>query len=118
MENKFTQKAQSALILAADQAQSFGHTYIGSEHLLLGLLCEANSVASKILAKKGILYEKIKEDILLHTDTGTPTSLSSADMTPRVKKIIERASHESTKSGQSYIGTEHLLYSLLDEQDH
>ena len=117
MENKFTQKAQSALILAADQAQSFGHTYIGSEHLLLGLLCEVNSVAAKMLAKKGILYEKIKEDILLHTDVGTPTSLSSVDMTPRVKKIIERASYESTKSGQSYIGTEHLLYSLLDEQD-
>ena len=117
MENKFTQKAQSALMLAANQAQSFGHTYIGSEHLLLGLLGETTSVASKILAKKGVSYEKAKQDILLHTDTGTPTLLSSRDMTPRVKRIIEAASYESIKNGQSYIGTEHLLYALLDEQD-
>ena len=117
MENKFTQKAQNALIFAASQAQAFGHTYIGSEHLLLGLLGETNSVASKMLAKKGIVYEKIKEDILAHTDTGTPTTLSSNDMTPRVKKIIESASYESIKSGQNYIGTEHILYALLDEQD-
>ena len=117
MENKFTQKAQNALIFAANQAQAFGHTYVGSEHLLLGLLYENNSVASKMLAKKGILYEKIKEDILAYTDTGTPTTLSSSDMTPRVKKIIESASYESVKNGQNYIGTEHLLFSLLEEQD-
>ena len=58
MENKFTQKAQNALIFAASQAQAFGHTYIGSEHLLLGLLGETNSVASKMLAKKGSFMKR------------------------------------------------------------
>ena len=117
MENKFTQKAQNALIFASDVAQSFGHTYIGSEHLLLGLLYDTNSVASKMLAKKGALYGGVKEDILAYTDTGSPSSLSSRDMTPRLKKIIESASYESVKNGQNYIGTEHLLCALLDEQD-
>ena len=117
MENKFTQKAQNALIFAASQAKSFGHTYIGSEHLLLGLLGDENSVSSKMLSKKGIEYEKIKEDILAYTDIGTPSLLSSADMTPRLKRIIEVSSYESLKNKQSYIGTEHLLYALLEEED-
>ena len=63
MENKFTQKAKNALVLAVNQAQDFGHTYIGSEHLLLGLLEEKESVASRMLQKRGIQYAKIKNDI-------------------------------------------------------
>ena len=58
MENKFTQKAQNALILAAQQAQSLGHTYVGTEHLLLSLLEERESIASKMLNKRGITYTK------------------------------------------------------------
>ena len=117
MENKLTQKAQNALICASRLAEEFGHTYIGSEHLLLALTHESSSVASKILAKKGIFYERIKSDILSHTDTGTKSSLSPRDMTPRIKRILEVASYESVKGGQNYVGTEHLLFALLEEQD-
>ena len=63
MENKFTGKAQHALSLAISHAQNFGHSYIGSEHLLLGLLEERDSVASRMLNKRGISYNKIKNDI-------------------------------------------------------
>ncbi len=117
MENKFTQKAQNALTLAVEQAQNFGHTYIGSEHLLLGLIEERDSIASRMLSKRGIVYTKIKNDILSEIDVGKRTSLSKADISPRVKKIIESSSKLSEKNRQTLIGSEHLLYSLLDEND-
>ena len=117
MQNKFTQKAQNVLICASKTAQELGHTYIGSEHLLLALLYESNSVAAKMLAKRGAAPDKIRSDIVYHTDTGTPTYLSSSDITPRVKRIIESASLASSKNGNNYIGTEHMLLALLDEQD-
>ncbi len=117
MENKFTQKAQNALILATTQAQDFGHTYIGSEHLLLGLIEEKEGVASKMLLKRGIVYIKIKNDIITQTDRGTRTTLSSKNLTPRVRKIIENSYRLSEKNKQELIGSEHLLYSLLSEND-
>ena len=117
MDNKFTQKAQNALILAVNQAQDLGHTYIGSEHLLLGLMEEKDSVASRMLYKRGIIYSKIRKDILEQTDSGAKTSLSSQNLTPRVRKIIENSSKLSEKNKQNVIGSEHLLYSLLGEND-
>ena len=117
MENKFTQKAQNALLLAAEQAQCLGQTYIGSEHLLLGLTEERESVASKMLAKHGIIYLKIKNDILEQTELGARTALSSKSLSPRLRKIIENASKLSQKNSQSLVGSEHLLYSLLCESD-
>ena len=117
MENKFTQKAKNALVLAVNQAQDFGHTYIGSEHLLLGLLEEKESVASRMLQKRGIQYAKIKNDITLKTTLGSRTVLGASNITPRVKRIIENAQKLSEKHRQSLIGSEHILYSLLDEED-
>ena len=117
MENKFTQKAQSALTLAALQAQNLGHTYIGSEHLLLGLIEERECIASRMLSKKGITYLKIKNDVISQTEIGKRTSLSSKDLSPRVKKIIENSMRLCEKNKQNMIGSEHLLYSLLGEND-
>lgn len=117
MENKFTGKAQHALTKALEHAQSFGHTYIGSEHLLLGLLEERDSVASRMLNKRGISYIKIKEDISSATVISEKTSLSLSDFTPRVRKIIENAYKLSDRHKQTMVGSEHLLYSLLSEGD-
>ena len=117
MENKFTGKAQRALTLALSNAQSMGNTYIGSEHLLLGLLEERDSVASRMLNKRGISYNKIKEDISQTTVKGEKTSLSLSDLTPRVRKIIENAYKLSEKNKQAMIGSEHILYSMLNEND-
>ena len=117
MENKFTQKAQNALLLAAEQAQCLGQTYIGSEHLLLGLTEERESMASKMLAKHGIIYLKIKNDILEQTELGARTTLTSKSLSPRLRKIIENASKLCQRNSQVLVGSEHLLYSLLGESD-
>ncbi len=117
MENKFTARAQNALILALREAEGLGHTYIGSEHLLLGILQERDSVAYKMLSKRGISYGKIKSAIYSHTDIGEKTALTSQSITPRLKRIIDSASRLSEKNSQTLIGSEHLLYSLLGEND-
>lgn len=117
MENKFTAKAQHAFTLALGHAQNLGHTYIGSEHLLLGLMEEKDSVASRMLCKRGIVYNKIKDDVSALTTSGRKTSLTFSDFSPRVAKIIENAYKLSDKNKQTTVGSEHLLYSMLNESD-
>ena len=117
MENRFTKKAQNALALAVSIAEGFGHTYIGSEHLLLGLIKESDSIASKMLQKKGISYQRIERELFPDVQSKKGPPLSSKDITPRIKRIIESAHKLSERNKQSYIGSEHLLYSLLSEND-
>ena len=117
MANKFTPKAGYALNSALSFASDMGHTYIGTEHLLLGLLSTPDCAASKILSARGAAVESIKNTVIEITGIGTPGPVSPSDMTPRTKKIIEGSAYESVKSGHSYIGTEHLLLSLLSDRD-
>ena len=117
MNSKFTQKAQNALTFALNSARELGHTYIGSEHILLGLSAKKDSVSSKILSAKGGTYDKILHAVIDISGKGEQSSVGVDDMTPCVKKIIEEASAESIRHGQSYIGTEHLLLSLLQEKN-
>ncbi|MBQ2774059.1 MAG: ATP-dependent Clp protease ATP-binding subunit, partial [Clostridia bacterium] len=117
MANRFTEKAQNTLNNALRFARQLGHTYIGSEHILLALAAETDSVAAKLLGKYGITVEKVKNRIEALTGTGTESNVFPADMTPRTKKIIEGSAMEAVKGGQGYIGTEHLLLSLLAERD-
>ena len=117
MANKFTPKAQFALNSALNAAGELGHSYIGSEHLLLGLLSATDSAAARILTSKGISEQIVKSAIVEISGVGTPGPLSPTDMTPRTKKIIETSAIESTKSSQTYVGTEHLLLALLSDRD-
>lgn len=117
MANKFTQKAQNALRRALSEAREMGHTYIGSEHLLLGLVCESDSTASKMLCSKGANAEKIRKAIGDIAGIGSRSNISATDMTPRTKKIIELSSAEASKNSNAYIGTEHILLALLNERD-
>lgn len=117
MASRFTQKAQNVLNLALEAASEMGHTYIGSEHLLLGLLGEDSGVAAHYLKERGAEIGRVREAIAEIAGVGTPTSVSAADMTPRTKNIIESSLYESQKNGQNYIGTEHLLAALLGERD-
>ncbi len=117
MNNRFTGKAQNALNNSLRFARSMGHTYIGSEHLLLALAAEAESVAAKLLTKHGITVERVRERIAELIGVGSESTVSPADMTPRTKKIIEGSAVEAARTGQNYIGTEHLLLSLLAERD-
>ena len=117
MKNKFTQMAQSTLSGALAFARDLGHTYIGSEHLLLGLLSVGDSSASRFLYERGIDADRLREVICRIAGTSLPTSLMPSDMTPKTKKIIESSALISKKYGQSYIGTEHILLAILEERD-
>ena len=117
MANRFTQKAQNALNLSLRLASEMGHTYIGSEHLLMGLIKEETGVAAHYLSERGATLEKVQSAVTQMAGIGSPTSVSAADMTPRTKNIIEASLYESQRGGQDYIGTEHLLLALLGERD-
>ncbi len=113
----FTQKANIALNSAVRIAEALGHTYIGSEHLLAGLLSADGSVAATALTTRGVTAEKIENAIRTSVGIGTPTVLSPNDFTPRSKNIIESAVSASRASGQNYVGTEHILIALLRDSD-
>ena len=117
MPNKFTQKAQNVLTRSLSLARELGHTYVGSEHLLLSLLTETDCIAARLLVAKGADTEKFRSAIVEISGFGAPSFVTPSDMTPRLKKIIEGSAAESTASGARYIGTEHLLLSFLKERD-
>ena len=117
MKNRFTQKAQNALNFSLNSASQMGHTYIGSEHLLLGLCREESGVAAHYLQSRGVDSEKVKSAIIRLAGAGVPCEVSAGDMTPRTKSIIQASLSEAQKCGQELIGTEHLLLSILREED-
>ncbi len=117
MKNRFTQKAQNALNFSLASASQMGHTYIGSEHLLLGLCREESGVAAHYLQSRGVDAEKVKNAIIRLAGAGVPCEVSATDMTPRTKSIIQASLTEAQRCGQELIGTEHLLLSTLREQD-
>ncbi|MBQ8767600.1 MAG: ATP-dependent Clp protease ATP-binding subunit [Clostridia bacterium] len=111
----FSEKANMALNKSIEVAEDSGHTYIGSEHVLLGILDTTDSVAGKLLNSKGVTYSRIYEVICQTVGTGVPTELNPADFTPRSKHIIENALMLASSTGQSLAGTEHILISLCRE---
>ena len=116
MINHLTPKAEAVLNAALQTAGSLGHTYIGSEHLLIALCEVEDAIAYKILEARGVRSDMLRTHVGEVTGIGAPTTLSPADMTPRVRKIIEGAAVEAMKNGQNRIGSEHLLLALLQEQ--
>ena len=117
MQIGFTGKAQNALNRAMYYACEMGHTCVGSEHLLLGLLSEKDGVAERVLEERGITFAKSKEIIEQNVGTGETTRLTAADITPRTKKIIESSARVAMELGHGYIGTEHLLCAMCDEPE-
>lgn len=115
--NSFTQKANDVLNLAIKAAENFGHTYVGSEHILVGILKEGTGVGAFLLDEKGVTLEKIEELIKKNIGTGTPTRLSPDDFTPRSKRIIEISFQIARGMLNSFVGTEHILLALLRESD-
>ena len=114
---KFTGKAQSALNRSMKYAGELGHTYIGTEHLLLGLAYDSENIASKILSSHKADFEVIKKAVIEISGNGVVGKVSSSDMTPRLRSAIETASAEALKYSHKYIGTEHLLYSIITPND-
>ncbi len=111
---KFTKKAEAALILAKECAIAFGHSYIGTEHILWGLAKEGTGIAASVLSTNGVNDERIKQKIfeLIGNGDGSVTSLA---YTPRTKRVLELSYAEARRMGQNYIGTEHLLIAILRE---
>ena len=109
----FTESANGVLNYAVEAAENFGHTYIGSEHLLLGLLSDSKTVSASLLLSKKVTYKKAEDEIKRLVGLGMPTSLTPEDVTPRCRKIIENAISLSLNKGGA--GTEQLLAALLRE---
>lgn len=115
--NGFTENANKAMNYAIENAQQLGHTYIGTEHILLGLLQEDSGVAYVALTNSGIYFEAIENIIKEKIGIGSMTRLSTTDLTPRSKRVIQMAMVIATRHGHSYVGTEHLLIALLDDSE-
>lgn len=113
----FTAMANEALNAAASEAASLGHTYIGSEHILCGLLSVTDSVAYTVLYKNGVTLIRVKQKLVQTVGKGTATCLCGDDLTPRGERIIENAISTARASGGEEVGTEHILMALLREYD-
>ncbi len=116
MFNRFTERARKVIILAKEEAKRFNHDYIGTEHILLGLIREGEGVAAAVFRSLGLSSENIRLEVEKLVQTG-PSTIVSGDIpfTPKAKKVIELAMDEARSLGHNYIGTEHLLLGLIRE---
>src|SRR5918997_1334414 len=113
--DKFTERARKVLQLAQEEAQRFNHNYIGTEHLLLGLVREGEGVAAKVLANLGVDLNKVRSAVEFIIGRGERTVTGDIGLTPRAKKVIELSVDEARRLNHHYIGTEHLLLGLVRE---
>ena len=113
--DRFTDRARKVLTLAQDEAQRFNHNYIGTEHLLLGLVREGEGVAAKVLENLEVELVKVRQAVEFIIGRGERPVVGEIGLTPRAKKVIELAIDEARRLGHNYIGTEHLLLGLVRE---
>ena len=114
-ENKFTPRAEEALRLSQEAAEEMGHGYVGSEHLLLGLIREEEGIAHRVLSEYGVTDEMVCDVLQRSVGKGLSGTAPSQGLTPRAKSVVELAVSEAARMGSSYIGTEHLLMGILRE---
>ena|SRR3989440_5354628 len=113
--DKFTERARKVLTLAQEEAQRFQHNYIGTEHLLLGLVREGEGVAAKVLTNLGVQLSDVREAVEFIIGRGERIISGEIGLTPRAKKVIELAVDEARTLNHHYIGTEHILLGLVRE---
>ena len=112
---KFSERARRVLTLAQEEAQNLNHSYIGTEHILLGLVREEEGAAAKVLTNLGVSLSKIRASVEFVIGRGEKPNTSETGLTPRARRVIELAIDEARYLGHNYIGTEHLLLGLLRE---
>ena len=112
---KFSERARRVLSLAQEEAQRFNHNYIGTEHILLGLVRETEGVAARVLANLGVDLSKVRSAVEFIIGRGERPAQGEIGLTPRAKKVVELAVDEARRMNHTYIGTEHLLIGLLRE---
>ena len=115
MWEPFTERARRSIVLAQEEAQRLGNNYIGTEHLLLGIISEGESIAAKVLENLGISLQKVRGEVEAIVGKGNPASQQEMVFTPRAIKIIELAFEEARALAHNDIGTEHLLLGLVRE---
>jgi len=113
--DKFTTRARKVLSLAQEEAQRFQHNYIGTEHLLLGLVREGEGVAAKVLEDLGVELIQVRSAVEFIINRGDRIVVGEIGLTPRAKKVIELAVDEARRLNHHYIGTEHILLGLVRE---
>jgi ATP-dependent Clp protease ATP-binding subunit ClpC len=117
MFERFTERARRVVVLAQDEARELDHNYIGTEHLLLGLLREGEGVAARALDELGISRAAVREQVVKLIGRGGHTPSGHIPFTPRAKKALELSLREALQLNHNHIGTEHLLLGLLREGD-
>jgi ATP-dependent Clp protease ATP-binding subunit ClpC len=118
MFDRFTDRAKKVMNLARQEAQRFNHEYLGTEHILLGLVQEGSGVAANVLKNMGIDLAKIRSEVEKIVKTGPSSQpIGQLPFTPRAKKVLELSMEEATNLGHNYIGTEHLLLGLIKENE-
>jgi len=115
MYGRFTEKAEKAVNLSQESAMALGHNYVGTEHLLLGLIKEGSGVAAKVLQNQGVTEDKVLKEIEELIGHGEYTGEQPLGFTPRTKRVLELSFREARRMGHNYIGTEHLLIGILKE---
>jgi ATP-dependent Clp protease ATP-binding subunit ClpC len=118
MSNRFTERAQRVILIAQEEAKRLNHDYVGTEHLLLGLIALGEGVAAQVLANLGVDLRRVRVEIEKMVGTGDNVMLlGEIPFTPRAKKVLELAVEEAQNMGHNYVGTEHLLLGLIREEE-
>ncbi|QIN78056.1 AAA domain-containing protein [Rubrobacter marinus] len=117
MFERFTERARKVVVLAQEEARHFNHNYIGTEHLLLGLLREDEGVAARALGSLNVTLDEVREQVESIVGYGEEGTGGQAPFTPRSKKVLELALREALQLGHNYIGTEHILLGLVRESE-
>ena len=115
MFGRFTKRAQRVLHLAREEAQRMNYPYVGTEHLLLGLIREGEGVAARVLADLGIDADKVRAAVAQMVEPAEAQGILEVTLTPRAKRVLELAIDEARRLGHNYVGTEHLLLGLIRE---
>ncbi len=117
MFERFTERARKVVVFAQEEARTLRHNYIGTEHILLGLLREQEGLASKVLGSLDITVERVRDEVVRIVGSGEEITSGQIPFTPRAKRVLELALREALGLGHDYIGTEHILLGLARENE-
>ena len=117
MFEQFTERARQVVVLAQEEARTLKHNYIGTEHILLGLLREEEGLAARVLESLDITVERVRAQVVRIVGSGEEVTSGQIPFTPRAKKVLELALREALSLGHNYIGTEHILLGLVRENE-
>src|SRR5215210_7776817 len=117
MFERFTERAREVVVLAQEEARALKHNYIGTEHILLGLLREPDGVSRRALSNFGVSLEEVRGQVARIVGQGDEVTAGQIPFTPRAKKVLELSLREALSIGHNYIGSEHILLGLAREND-